>query len=309
MRKFWSIAGYGSLLLVTLVIGTTLGYVKRSDVASQVLKQTMFGTKPDQIFGADSINVLVLGCDEDRAYRGKVLKENARSDMMLLARLDFKNRRISGVSIPRDTLIDLPGYRTMKINAAHALGGKELSAQAVANLLEVQVDRTMVLNYQAFQDIVNLLGGVEIFVPRNMKYRDKAGELNIDLKKGRQTLNGYDSMCFVRYRHGDSDFMRQERQKDFLLAFKDRLVSRPEMLAEVSNKAIALAGNEFDASEIGALALFAKNVGSENIKIGMIPVLDAPNYNLVVDRNRLRETLIEHHLIEDNLAGAYTFRQ
>ena len=88
---------------------------------------------PSKVFDADSMNLLLLGCDEDRATGGAVITQNkARSDMMMLCHLDFKNSRISGLSIPRDTLIDLPPqYHEHKINAYHAYGGNNLSKMAV----------------------------------------------------------------------------------------------------------------------------------------------------------------------------------
>ncbi len=278
-----------------------MGYVGQSSVMTAVTMQTIKRTTPQEIFSQkNSINLLLLGCDEDLSYGGrKVLKQNARSDMMLLAHLDFKANRITGVSIPRDLLLDMPGYRTMKINAYHTIGGPQLSQQAVEFLTGVSIDRVLVLNYKAFQEMVNLVGGVDVFVHKHLKYTDKAGGLFINIKPGRQHLNGYNSMCFVRYRHGDSDFVRQDRQKEFLMAFKDSIMASPGLLPKVIEKSRAVLGDSLTPDELAAVAIFARKVGNENVKMGQIPVIEGSGYDLLVDRSGTQDTLKKFHFLDD----------
>lgn len=300
-RPLWKtlLKGFGFLLLCSfgLGAGTILGFSNRSEVMKAIGIQTLKKTPPQEIFHDDSINLLLLGCDEDRAYGGKkILREQARSDMMLVARLDFKKKRISGVSIPRDTLCALPGYREQKINAYHAIGGKDLAKRAVEDLIDVSIDRVVVLDYKVFQEIVDMLGGVDVFIDKKLKYTDRRGGLFIDLNPGLQHLDGYDAMCFVRYRHGDSDFARQSRQKDFLLAVKEAVKKKPLIIPEVANKAATMMREDFTVDEIASIVLFAQKVGSDNIRMGQIPVYDVPNYNLKVDRRQLSKTLKEFHL-------------
>jgi len=307
-KPFWKRALGFTLYLVVLVlalgIGSMAGWVGTSQVGVAMMQQIIRPQDPKDVFKdpygqpKDNLTILVLGCDEDLSRGGKkVLKSNARSDMMLVAKLDFKNKTIGGVSIPRDTLCRVPGYRQQRINAYHSIGGNDLAKKAVEELIGVEVDRVVQINYDAFQDMVNMLGGVDIYVPRNMKYTDRAGGLFINLKKGRQQLDGYNAMCFVRYRHGDSDFKRQERQKDFLLAFKDTLVRHWTMLPKVADKSVELSGNEFSANELVTLAKFAKSIDAENIRMGMVPVIEASNYDLEVDKTKLDETLREFNLL------------
>lgn len=292
---------YFLLCGVAVLFGTAMGYVGQSSVMTAVTMQTIKRTTPQEIFSQkDSINLLLLGCDEDLSYGGKkVLKQNARSDMMLLAHLDFKANRITGVSIPRDLLLDMPGYRTMKINAYHTIGGPQLSQQAVEFLTGVSIDRVLVLNYKAFQEMVNLVGGVDVFVQKHLKYTDKAGGLFINIKPGRQHLNGYNAMCFVRYRHGDSDFLRQDRQKEFLMAFKDSLMTKPGLLPKVVEKSRTVLGDSLTPDELAAIALFARKVGNENVKMGQIPVIEGDRYDLFVDRSGTQDILRKFHFLDD----------
>lgn len=287
------------------MVGAGFQWIKRSDLVynaftTEVKKKLGVAATP-AFAGHDSVNLLVLGCDQELYYRGlKVLKDKARSDMMMVVKLDFKNNRISGVSIPRDTLVAAPGYREQKINGYHAFGGPELAKKAVETLLPVTIDRVLVLDFDAFQDMVNLVGGVEIFVPKRMYHVDKAAKLYIDLKPGRQLLNGYDAMCFVRFRKSDSDFKRQERQRDFMLAFKEAVMKNPLQIPKVAEKSKEVMGNALNDDEIVYIAGFVRKVGNDNIKIGQIPVYDVPGtFDLSVDRAKLTDTLLEFHLISD----------
>lgn len=301
---------YATVCAAALGLGSVAGWLGQSSVATHAVRQLVLNTTPEEVFhGRRSINVLVLGCDEDRSPGGKkVVRKYARSDMMLVAKLDFEANRITGVSIPRDTLAEVPGYRAQKINAYHALGGKELSMRAVERLLAIPIDRAVVIDYDAFQQMVDLVGGVEVFVPKRLKYTDRRGGLFIDLKKGRQHLNGYDAMCFVRYRHSDSDFERQQRQKDLLMSFRDTVLAKPQMLTSVAEKAIDVLGGALTPEEIAAVSLFCRRVGSDSIQFGMVPVVEVGGYNLRIDERELRKVLATYHFV-DGGATSYSVRR
>ncbi len=292
-QRFFSGLLYIFFLFSVLLLGSAAGWFSKSNVFRAGLLH--LSEPPEQMFHQNTLNVLVLGCDEDRATGGKkILKSGVRSDMMLLTRLDFKNNRITGVSIPRDTLCDLTGYKRQKINAFHALGGKPLAKRAVEALLPVTVDRVVDLDFDEFEKLVDMVGGVPITVPKNMKYTDRAGGLYINLKKGPQTLNGYDAMGFVRFRHSDSDFARQERQHQFVIALKGVLQKKWQKLPQVADQAAKVAGDEFSEAEAFKLAQFAKGVKEKDIRLGSIPVTEVPrSSNLELDEDRALETLRE----------------
>lgn len=298
-KRVFGYVAYLLLILLVLAASSVAGYIRSSPILTAAVRQALHQETPRDIFDRDSLTLLILGCDEDLSYGGKkVLRSHARSDMILVAKLDFKKKRISGVSIPRDTLAQVSGYRKQKINAFHAIGGADLSKRVVESLLGITVDRVMVINYTAFQEMVDMVGGVEVFVPKKMDWEDKAAKLFIHLKPGKQVLDGYNAMCFVRFRHSDSDFMRQERQKDFMLAFKDKVLSQPMLINQVCEKAMEVLGGTFSADELVTLALFSKTVKGDNIRMGMVPVVSAGHYNLEIDRNKLEQTLKQYYLIE-----------
>jgi LCP family protein required for cell wall assembly len=291
---------YGSYCAAALAGGAALGWIGQSAVATEMLRDTIQLRQPRSAFDhAPSVNLLVLGCDEDRTPGGRrVVKTEARSDMILVVRIDFEANRITGLSIPRDLQVDLLGYRPMKINAFHAIGGPELSQRAVEEVLGVRIDRTMVLNYAAFQEMVDMVGGVPIFVPKRMVWNDRAGDLRINLRPGRQTLDGRDAMSFVRFRRGDDDFERQKRQKEFMLAFRDQAMRNPAVLGRLADKTVELLGGALTPREVAALVAFSRGVPSGEIRMGQVPVRTGRGTNLLVDRSALHDTLREFHFRE-----------
>lgn len=299
-KPMWmKVIGWTSYVLVCGVFGaagTALGFLGKSPFLMEMGKQYISGTRPQQVFNGQShINLLLLGCDEDRTKGGKkIINANARSDMMMVARIDFDRKRISGISIPRDLEVPIPGHGRTKINAAHVFGGKELSKQVVESLLNITIDKVIVLNYQAFQQMVDMVGGIEVFVERELKYNDRAGDLHINIKPGRQHLNGYDAMGYVRYRHRDSDFARQGRQKEFLLAFKEAVMKQPTLISSVAEKAVDVMGDGMSNAEVAALALFAQRVGNDNIKLGMVPTFEQRySSNLILDHVGLHKEMVK----------------
>ena len=104
-------------------------------------------------------------------------------------------------------------------------------------------------------------------------------------------------MGYVRYR-GDGDFRRQGRQRSFIIAFKERAMQKWLKLPELVDQTADLTGNVFTDRELASLFLFSRRVGSQNINLGMLPVLEGENYDLMVDKDKLYDTLKEYELIK-----------
>jgi len=310
--KFLRRAGYGLFLLLVLAVGSTAGWLSQSEVVTHMVKMGFNPRAPQDTFKANTVTLLILGCDEDLSTGGKrVLKKQARSDMMLIAKLDFDHNMVTGVSIPRDTRCKLPGYRAQKINAYHNIAKKgheaELTQQAVEFLLPgVKIDRVVTLDFDHFQNLVDMVGGVPITIATSMNYDDNAGNLHIHLMKGARVLNGYDSMAFVRFRHADSDLVREERQKQFLLAFKQRAMKDWLKVPQLVNEGQEVLGGALTTDEIASIALFARQVPSQNIQWGQIPVKDTHDhtYDFLVDENKLDSVLTQYRLIDTHDSAA-----
>jgi len=279
-----------------LAVGIIGGWVNQSPVISALINMEITNTQPKQVFDNKSeFYLLVLGCDEDRDWQTqKVTKKYARSDMMLTLRLDFDTNKVTGISIPRDLKVQLPGYDFQKINAYHYIGGKDLAQKAAEYVLGVSIDRTVILDYDSFKKMVDLVGGVEVFIDKPLKYTDKAGDLFINLKPGRQKLTGEQAMGYVRIRKSDNDYQRQQRQKDFLVSFKSALESKPQMSISVTNAAVGMLGKGLTSREVAAMAKFARAVGGDNIKMGMVPVIEHDHGSwLTLDDSKFEEVLAQ----------------
>jgi polyisoprenyl-teichoic acid--peptidoglycan teichoic acid transferase len=187
------------------------------------------------------VNILVMGIDqgldtsaEQKGAQGPSDMLKSRSDTMLLVRLDPDNHKANVLTIPRDTKVDIPGIGAEKINAANWKGGPDLASEVVSKTFNgVSVDRYIRVSTLAFIDLVDVMGGVEVFVPKRMKYDDNTQKLHIDLQPGLQTLNGEQAQGFVRFRHDDlGDIGRAQRQQTLLKALQQKF-QNPLMLARL----------------------------------------------------------------------------
>jgi anionic cell wall polymer biosynthesis LytR-Cps2A-Psr (LCP) family protein len=141
-----------------------------------------------------------------------------------------------------------------------------------------------------------MVGGVPVDIDKDLTYVDVGGDLFINLKKGRQVLDGYDAMCFVRFRKSDSDFKRQERQKAFLVSLKQEVMKPDNILSlpQILEQAKLVLGRSLSDDEIAGLAGFSKQVPPTNIKLGMVPVLEQRHStDLLIDQEKLPEVMSE----------------
>ncbi|HHV46935.1 MAG TPA: LCP family protein [Tissierellia bacterium] len=169
------------------------------------------------IGGKDRITFLLMGVDSNDVKKSK----GTRTDTMILCKVDKSTGKISMLSIPRDTKAFIRGRNgEEKINHAHAYGGPELSVKAVKDLLGIDLEYYVKVDYKIVKEFVDIIGGVEIDVPMDMKYSDPTAEppLYIDLKAGLQVLDGDKALQFLRFRKGyaDQDLGRIRSQQQFI---------------------------------------------------------------------------------------------
>ncbi|NMB45231.1 MAG: LCP family protein [Firmicutes bacterium] len=186
------------ILAILLVVGTAY-YTYHKGVRFSYSTQTGDGSSGFDVdkgsqASLEPVNILVLGIDERPDDPG-------RTDTMILASIDQAKGRVSLISLPRDTRVRIPGRRGYeKLNSAHAYGGPRLAMSTVSKFLGVPVKYYVKVDFNGFEQLVDILGGVEIDVERRMKYDDYAQNLHINLYPGLQVLNGADALAYVRYR-------------------------------------------------------------------------------------------------------------
>jgi LCP family protein required for cell wall assembly len=168
--------------------------------------------------------ILLLG--SDRRFADIKAKLRARSDTMIVARLDADDNAMAVMSIPRDLKVEIPGHGTRKINEAYELGGIELTIETIRELLAIDVNHVINVNFGGFRRAVNRLGCFYVDVDRRY-FNDNSGPgehyAAIDVKPGYQKLCGADALDYVRFRHADSDFIRAARQQSFLAEAKQQV--------------------------------------------------------------------------------------
>lgn len=193
-------------------------------------KDNMAGDEgDDQITKLPSINVLMMAVDERDGDKSLL------TDTMILANINNKDNRISLLSIPRDTKVNLPGHGVNKINAASVYGGPEMAMETVSELVGMPVDYYILTNFNGFKDIVDALGGVTIDVEKDMNHHENAygGAYDIHLTEGVQKLDGEHALMYVRYRSDElGDITRTQRQQKLLAAIADEAM-KPQSITKL----------------------------------------------------------------------------
>lgn len=176
----------------------------------------------------DKATVMIMGVDERADDVG-------RSDTLMIATLDPEKNQAAILSVPRDTRVKISGHGFDKINAAYAYGGRQLTQKTIENLLNTHIDHYIKINIHGFTKIIDALGGIDIDVEKRMYYEDPwddDGGLVIDLQPGKQHLNGKTAIQYVRYRDGEGDIGRINRQQKFMQAFLAQIIS-PSVLPKL----------------------------------------------------------------------------
>jgi len=184
-------------------------------------------TKPAGDISSTPVNILFLGSDKRPG-------ENSRADTILLMRVNGQTKTISQLSIPRDTLVNIPGYGEDKINSAYAWGGPALTIETVEGLTGLPIHHYVELDFSGFPSIVNTLGGVDIDVPKQIdsQYPQGVDWTQVHFDAGPQHMTGEEALIFVRVRYSDDDFQRMGRQQLFMEALQKKINS-PVNLAKM----------------------------------------------------------------------------
>jgi len=200
----------------------------------------------------EPLNILVLGLDEGLYDGGR--RGARRSDSIMLVSIDpLLGHRVSILSLPRDTRVTLPleeldpdirarvWENPTKLGHAHAFGGPAAAMATVADFLQVEVHRYVRLAPDAFEALVDILGGVYICVERDMYRHDPYQDLLINLRAGCQLLDGVQAAGYARWRN-DGDIARIQRQHKLIAALIERALSvgviprLPQLVNEITSR-------------------------------------------------------------------------
>jgi LCP family protein required for cell wall assembly len=163
----------------------------------------------------DPIAVLLLGVDKRKGDKG-------RSDTMIVATINPKDKTMKLLSIPRDTRVEIVGKGIQdKINHSFAFGGVEMSIHTVEKFLDIPIDYYAQINMEGLAEIIDQVGGIQIDSPIAFSEGGKS------FSKGINNLNGKEALLYVRMRKQDpkGDFGRQERQRIVIQELLSKLIS------------------------------------------------------------------------------------
>ncbi|CCQ92625.1 Cell envelope-related transcriptional attenuator [[Clostridium] ultunense Esp] len=278
-----------------------------SDGEEEEYKETFIDRLMD---GKDDITFLLLGVDSKDVSKSS----GARTDTMMLCRVDKSTGDATILSIPRDTKARIRGRKyEEKINHAHAYGGPELSVKAVKDLLGIDLEYYVKVDYKIVREFVDLIGGVELDVPMDMKYSDPVADppLYIDLNKGYQTLDGDKALQFLRFRKGyaDQDLGRIKAQQQFIKAAADKalrpanIVNIPQMIKSYYNNV----DTNIPLDVIMKFAMKANTFNTESIQAATLPgdtkYISGVSYFIPYEEetNKLVKSLFTEHRTVENI--------
>ncbi len=188
-------------------------------IPQPVLTPTPVPVIPAGELPENQLNILLLGVDDFGA-------NNFRTDVIILASINPKYKTVSLISFPRDLYVTIPGYWSNRINTAWSLGGFDLLAQTFEVNFGIRPDKYMMVNYNGFKDVVNSLGGIDVNVTEELQ---DACETNPSgwcvIEPGETHMDGGQALWYSRSRKTTSDFDRNRRAQDVVLAIFRKAVN------------------------------------------------------------------------------------
>ncbi|HPF84369.1 Transcriptional regulator LytR [bioreactor metagenome] len=259
--KIMKIAAILLLAVSSAFAGAAMRVRTFVDPKPQTIKESISFTE-----ASGTANILLIGIDDVDGGR--------RADAIAFATVDIDNKIVRVMSVPRDTRVQIPGKGWDKINHAYAYGGVEKLRETVVNFLGLPVNYYVLVNYDTFPSIIDLIGGVEVDVERRMVYNDYAGKLFINIPKGFQKLDGKNALHYVRFRHDAmGDIGRVKRQQEFIKAVLKK-VQTPSMIPkipELAQKAIEMVNSDMTPAQALQLASYLADLSGENLHFFTLP--------------------------------------
>ena len=290
------ILGVISIFLNFTVFSIISGFIALMEVGSQSMPKASnpSGNKP--------VNILLLGMDigDPNQEDNKDIK---RTDTIMVVNYNPETDKITTVSVPRDTLIQNNG-NSVKINSAFAIGGYSRIKTEVEGLLNVNINYIVKVDYDAFVDIIDAIGGVKMKIERNMIYDDEGQNLHINFKAGETVkLDGQKAQEFFRWRKNNDgsgfangDLDRIQNQQKFIAKVIDKCTN-PLIVFRIPKIMSAIGNNvETNMSPFSIIKYGLKFMGVSNNDISMLTAAGTPKTIngqsfLVFDKNSNKDII------------------
>lgn len=285
-----AVIGVIALILTFIVISLFSGFTALFKIESKNMPQ---GTSPSS---KDSVNILLLGMDigDPKQAENQSIK---RTDTLMVVNYNPSDKKVKIVSVPRDTLITNNG-KNLKINAAYAVGGYPKIKNEVENLLGITINYMVKIDYKAFVEVIDALGGVTMDIDQNMFYDDEGQNLHINFKAGETVkMDGQKAQEFFRWRKNNDgsglengDLDRIKNQQKFISKVVDKCKS-PLILFRIPKVLSAMGDNietNMPSLKILKYGIGFLSVDKEDISMvtaeGTPKMINGQSY-LIFDRN------------------------
>ena len=260
------------------IIGGITLYVVLTGLTNPVHFDSLAETVP----GA-RVNILVMGLDAPMNQAGQIVPDfdihkgwRSRTDTMMLFSLDARAKEVGLISLPRDSRVLIAGREELgpdKLGHAYAYGGPDMAVATVSRVLGLPVHYYVTVNSGGVASIIDLLGGVELYVESDMHYHDPYQNLNIDLKQGLQLLDGDKAVQYMRFRKPGTDIERIRRQQRLVAALKEQVfqLGTVAKLPALVTKVADCVDTNMTAGEMLSFARMAAGLDKVTFKSDALP--------------------------------------
>lgn len=302
MKKFFKTFFISLLIICLLGGGLVFGLESGKLSLDQIPDLPFLKAKGDGgDLDGDSLTFVLLGVDtlDIESYKG------IRTDTIMVAKADFADGSLKILSIPRDTRTYVNGKKD-KINHAHSYGGVDMTLESINALLDTDIKYYCLVDYRAVEEMVDAIGGVDIYVPRRMEYSDPSVDFTVDLYEGQQVLDGKKAMEFLRWRKNNDyteqyekgDVGRIETQQYFIKEFAKQVLQGKNILKlpKLINIYLDRVQTNIPVGDMVSGLSLAKKIDKDNVTTYTLPgsgqYIGKTSY-FIYDETGLANTLIE----------------
>lgn len=330
------------LIIISILCGMIIGFLfladndaafsgsensSKTSFFAKFLSNFSFGKQKKQQFTMPMFKrrqtILLVGVDANG--KGSDPWKGTRTDTIVLLNVDARTKSINAISVPRDSKVFISDeFGIQKVNSAHALGGIELTKRTIEETLGIKIDNYIMVNDLAVSSMVDSLGGVPIYVEKEMHYNDNAGNLHINLHKGLNILDGRNAVGYLRYRKdGLGDIGRTQRQQWFLNGLLEKLQT-PQVITKIPdliNTLSTYVKTDMSLYEISQYASLARSIDMDKIEFATLPgapnqkgsisywILDPEKTQEVINRMIYRDRGYTENTNEMSAGVVYTHRK
>lgn len=249
----------------------------------------LYNTFTSDGIGSERINILLLGSD------ARTPEHNGYTDSITILSIDKQTKEIFLLSIPRDTMVEIPGRGVGKINSAYAYGDINTTKTAVENFLNVRIDYYTLVDFTSFKEMVDTLGGIDMYVEPHIS----AVRPELNGKTGMSRLTGSEALVVLRFRQdSESEGGRMKRHREAIKAITDEILKPSNVLKlpTILNQLSQNVKTDIPPVETTVIEKLIAGFDINNAKIGVV----TGNYthingenSMIPDMNKTEAILVE----------------